>query len=75
MIVPDYPEPPSRLRPPKSRSVQLRKVDVTRVLRAAKAAGVIVSSFEVSSDGTIKVLTVVGCPAPTDEFGRWEDKL
>ena len=43
---------------------KFRQVDVTRALRAAKAAGLNVSRFEISTDGKIIVDSSVAAVAP-----------
>jgi hypothetical protein len=42
------------------RPAKFRQVDVTRALRAAKAAGITVSRYEIDTDG--KIVVVSGSP-------------
>lgn len=54
--------------------VAFRQADLTRALRAAKAAGLEVSSIEINATGTIVVMTAAGAspsPAPTLALDRW----
>lgn len=44
---------------------KFRQVDVTRALRAAKAAGLNVSRFEISTDGKI-IVDSLGAPVAPD---------
>jgi hypothetical protein len=48
-----------------NRRAPFRQVDVTRALRAAKAAGLKVSRFEISADGKIIVDSIIA-PVATD---------
>lgn len=48
-----------------NRRAPFRQIDVTRALRAAKAAGLNVSRFEISADGKIIVDSLVA-PLATD---------
>lgn len=54
-----------------------RQIDVTRALRAAKAAGLEVSRFEISTDGKIivdsAVPSAVTTAKPTD-YQQWKAK-
>jgi hypothetical protein len=53
-------------------SATFRQIDVTRVLRAARAAGIEVTRIEVDPSGRIIVMTSVGAaPEPTGDLDKW----
>jgi len=52
------------------------KAQITRVLQAAKAFGIDVAGFEVSPDGTIRIMEARAVkPAPANDFERFEARL
>lgn len=60
---------PARLRYP-------RKAEIARAVEAAKACGLDVAGFEVSPDGTIRIMEARVVPAnPANDFERYADKL
>jgi hypothetical protein len=53
-----------------------RKAEINRALQAAKAFGLDVSGFEVSPDGTIRIMEARAVkPAPANDFERFQDQL
>jgi hypothetical protein len=61
--------------PVQSRRGYPRKVEIARVVEAAKACGLDVAGIEVSRDGVIRAVEARAIPMPKDEFERWEDRL
>lgn len=56
----------------KDRRAAFRQIDVTRALRAARAAGLIVSGYVVEADGKIVVQTGGGnAPESAGPLDRW----
>ena len=60
------------------RPAKFRQIDVTRALRAAKAAGVQISRCEIDAEGKIVIVSDVAHMATTNEaesaFDKWEAK-
>lgn len=52
-----------------------RKIEIVRVVEAAKACGLDVAGVEVSPEGVIKIVEARAIPQPQDEFERWEHRL
>lgn len=60
---------PARLRYP-------RKAEIERAVAAAKACGLDVAGFEVSPNGTIRIMEARAVPLPpANDFERFEDRL
>lgn len=60
---------PARLRYP-------RKAEIERVVAAARACGLDVSGFEVSPDGTIRIMEAREMPdTPKSDFEKYKDQL
>lgn len=51
-----------------------RKAQIERTIRAAKACGLDVAGFEVSPDGTIRIMEARDVSSATD-FDRFADRL
>jgi len=51
------------------------KVAIRHAIEAARRAGVDVGGFEISPDGTIRILDARTVQKPQDEFERWADRL
>jgi hypothetical protein len=52
-----------------------RQTDVARAVKAAQAAGLTVGTVEVTSDGTIKVITATAPELPpANSFDQWRAK-
>lgn len=50
-----------------------KKIEITRMIAAARAAGLDVCGFEVSPDGSIRIIEARAMPKqPMDEFARME---
>lgn len=49
------------------------KAEIVRLIQAARAAGVDVGGFEVSPDGTIRLLPPQ--VSTMSDFDRWKDRL
>jgi hypothetical protein len=47
-----------------------RQQDVTRAIKATKAAGVDIAKIEIAKDGTIRIITVEARPAAQDDLDR-----
>lgn len=52
-----------------------RKADVTRLIEAARAAGLKVTGVELTSTGTLRALEAITVKKPESEFDRWEQEL
>lgn len=53
-----------------------RKAEIERTIAAARACGLDVAGFEVSPDGTIRIMEARAVPtSPANAFERFEDKL
>jgi hypothetical protein len=62
--------------PAAARRAYPRKVEIARVMAAARAGGLDVAGIEVSPDGTIRILRADAVPqAKNDLFAEWDDKL
>lgn len=60
---------PARLRYP-------RKAEIARAVEAAKSCGLDVAGFEVSPDGTIRIMEARAVPSlPANDFDRFADRL
>ena len=52
-----------------------RQTDVARAVKAAQTAGLIVGTVEVTSDGTIRVITANALElSPANPFDQWKSK-
>ncbi|NGQ89281.1 hypothetical protein G5V65_00110 [Rhodobacter sp. HX-7-19] len=60
--------------PPKRRASPFRQADVTRAIKAAKAAGMTVTRCEISADGSIVLTDAPAAPSPEDAFATWKAK-
>jgi len=53
-----------------------RKAQIERLVAAAKACGIDVAGFEVSPDGTVRILEARAvAPPPATDFDRYADRL
>jgi hypothetical protein len=57
------------------RAAYPRKLDIDRLVKAAKAAGVDVAGIEFSPGGAIRLLEARAIPQPQNDFDRWEGEL
>ncbi len=55
------------------RSTSFRQVDVSRAIKGARAAGMMVARVEIDSEGRIVIIAADG-NQQQDEFERWEAK-
>lgn len=51
-----------------------RQADVVRAIKAARAADQPVSGFEITPDGTIRVLTSAAAQMQPSPFDAWKEK-
>jgi hypothetical protein len=58
--------------PAKIRRAYPRKVEIVRAIEAGRACGLDVGGYEVSPDGTIRILERGAFKSPADEFERME---
>lgn len=59
--------------PRKRRATTFTQAEVTRAIKAAKAAGMTVTRCEIGADGSI-VLTDAPAATADDAFGKWKAK-
>jgi hypothetical protein len=52
-----------------------RKVEIERAVAAAKACGLDVAGFEVSPDGSIRIMEARAVAHVENDFDRWKDQL
>lgn len=52
-----------------------KKVDVVRLIKAAREGGVNVTGLELTPDGTLRVLEIVSPQSKVSDFDRWEAEL
>lgn len=52
-----------------------RKVEIMRLVAAAREGGLDVAGIEISPEGHIRLLEARAIPQPQNDFDRWEDRL
>lgn len=52
-----------------------RKDVIERTVAAAKACGLDVAGFEVTPDGSIRIMEARAVPVIANDFDRWQDRL
>lgn len=57
-----------------SRPATFKQSDIQRAIKAAKAMDLPVTGYEITAEGTIRILTapVIKADAPTDTYGGWK---
>ena len=80
MTVAHLTEKATKPKPPRTRRLTAgiaypSTAQISRVVRAAQAAGVVVGNVEVGRDGAIRVSEAPRENKSSDEFEMWQDRL
>lgn len=54
------------------RRIYPKKIEITRLIAAARDAGIDVGGFEVSPDGSIRIMEARMIPQAKDAFAEWD---